>query len=122
MKSNGRVGKFGEDLVCQYLIDNRHTILERNWRKGHFEVDIISKDELGIHFVEVKTRVAPFQASPESSVTAKKNRNIERAAMSYMKTLAESSEYEVFIDVATVICNNGVFEVDYFRNAYIPLY
>ena len=45
------LGKRGEDIAFGMLRDMGHTILERNWRSGHLEIDIISFDPDGIHFV-----------------------------------------------------------------------
>ena len=63
-----KLGRMAEDLACDYLIKRGHTILSRNWRSGHLELDVISLDPAGIHFVEVKARVAPAQAGPEENV------------------------------------------------------
>ena len=51
-----RLGQQGEDIACAFLEGLGHQILERNWRSGHLEIDIISLGADGIHFVEVKTR------------------------------------------------------------------
>ena len=58
MRGRGALGKHGEDDVCQFLIERGHTILDRNWRSGHLEIDIVTLAPDGIHFVEVKSRVA----------------------------------------------------------------
>ena len=50
------LGRVGEDIACSLLEGMGHLILERNWRSSHLEIDIISYDPAGIHFVEVKTR------------------------------------------------------------------
>ena len=44
------LGQLGERLACELLMGMGHTILERNWRSGHLEIDIISFDAEGIHF------------------------------------------------------------------------
>ena len=46
------LGQLGEELACEWLREMGHTILERNWRSGHLEVDIISFDADGIHFIQ----------------------------------------------------------------------
>lgn len=84
MKGKNALGRHGEDETCQYLIDHGHTILERNWRYGHLEIDIISLAGDGIHFVEVKSRTAPVQGEPQEAVTASKQRHIAAAAGKYM--------------------------------------
>ena len=50
--SRKQVGDLGEGLACSYLESRGHTILRKNWRIGHLEVDIISRDAQGLHFVE----------------------------------------------------------------------
>jgi|SRR3989338_7946556 len=50
------IGKLGEDLACEYLVEKSFIICERNVRKPWGEIDIIAKDSGGILvFVEVKT-------------------------------------------------------------------
>ena len=72
MNGKGKLGKAGEDEVCKFLISKGHTILDRNWRCGHLEIDIISLAPDGIHFAEVKSRTAPVQGEPEDAVNAAK--------------------------------------------------
>ena len=36
------LGKKGEDIACGLLEGMGHIILERNWRSGHLEIDIMS--------------------------------------------------------------------------------
>ena len=68
------LGRRGEDVACGFLSGKGHTIVERNYRSGHLEIDIITLDKDGVHFVEVKSRVAPVAVSPEENVTAAKQK------------------------------------------------
>ena len=68
MKGRGEFGRRGEDEACMYLVSQGHTILERNWRCGHLEIDVITLAGDGIHFVEVKSRMVPVQGRPEEAV------------------------------------------------------
>lgn len=122
MKNN--TGKKGEDIVCRWLTDHGHTILERNWRYGHLEIDIISYDRSGIHFVEVKSRKTPFEAEPQDCVTTPKQRKVTKAAAAYLALgLPDTiSETECFFDVAAVVFDNGETDVRYFPEAYLPIY
>lgn len=124
MKGKGALGKHGEDEVCQYLIRHGHTILDRNWRYGHLEIDIVSLAPDGIHFVEVKSRVAPVQGDPQDAVNAKKQKNIAVAAGKYMsmKESTLGSGMEVWFDVAAVVYDRGSMTVNYFAGAFIPIY
>ena len=81
------IGKAGEELACGFLRNMGHIILERNWRSSHQEIDIISADADGIHFVEVKARQRNIQAPPQMSVDHAKQRNIVKAARHFLRTM-----------------------------------
>lgn len=116
-------GRIGEDAVASYLISNGHTILERNWRGGHLEVDIISLDKNGLHFVEIKTRAGEQTEAPEEKVGRVKQQRIIAAANRYLNkvktTMMEAQE--IFFDVAAVTINSEGTVVRYFPEAYIPM-
>ena len=122
MNKKKELGRKGEEIVCKYLIDNGHTILERNWRCGHLEIDIISINKIGIHFVEVKSRVVPMQVAPEENVNRGKQRKIARAAIKYLAQKAPVDDIEVLMDVAAVSFEGGRTCLDYFEGAYVPTY
>lgn len=120
-----QTGRRGEEAACEYLRRLGHTIVERNWRSGHLEVDIITLAADGLHFVEVKTRIAPFASAPEESVTATKQRKIVNAARRYLHSDEKKHIYcdaELFFDVISVIFAGEDVEVQYFPQAYIPIY
>ena len=119
-----KVGRMGEDIVCEYLTGLGHTILERNWRTGHLEVDIISLAPDGMHFVEVKTRVAPSMVPPEENVRSAKRHRMAKAAGLYLAQKEENlpGSVEAFLDVATVVLGEGQALVEYFPGAYVPIY
>ena len=118
------VGRRGEDVACGYLLRHGHTILDRNWRSGHLEIDIVSLDRAGLHFVEVKSRVAPAPAAPEENVGYRKQSRIVAAAKKYLHTEEKMSQIagcEVFFDVFSVIFEGENTEVNYYPQAYIPI-
>ena len=123
MRNSGNIerGRKGEDAACAYLESQGHRILERNWRSGHLEIDIISESPEAIHFVEVKARTLPFQAPPEENVGPVKQRRITAAALSYLHR-RQGMGKEVFFDVVSVIFSGAGTEVEYFPQAWIPLY
>lgn len=119
-----RIGRMGEDLACEYLVRHGHTVIDRNWRSGHLEIDIVSLDPAGIHFVEVKSRVAPVSSVPEENVGYTKQRKIAAAAAKYLhseKKILKKKDMEVFFDVFSVIFEGEKTEVNYYPQAYIPI-
>lgn len=118
------LGQRGENIACDMLERMGHTILERNWRSGHLEVDIISLDVVGIHFVEVKTRQRNIQAPPQENVDRTKQRKIAKAAIGFLKT-AKGLPYgnlECMFDVVAVTFGRGEVKTEWFPQAYIPIY
>ena len=118
------LGRLGEDIACSFLESKGHTILERNWRSGHLEVDIISFNEEGIHFVEVKTRRQSIQAPPQDNVDRKKQKRVTKAALSFLKSAKglPFGNHECFLDVAAVTFKGDKASLEWFPQAYIPIY
>lgn len=119
------LGRRGEDVACGFLSGKGHTIVERNYRSGHLEIDIITLDKDGMHFVEVKSRVAPVAVSPEENVTAAKQKKVADAALRYLHTSKDkrlSADLEVSFDVVAVTFDGGGEIVEWFPNAYYPMY
>jgi len=119
------LGRRGEDVACGFLSSKGHTIVERNYRSGHLEIDIITLDKDGVHFVEVKSRVAPVAVSPEENVTAAKQKKVADAALRYLHTSKDkrlSADLEVSFDVVAVTFDGGGEIVEWFPNAYYPMY
>lgn len=119
------LGRRGEDVACEFLTGKGHIIVQRNFRSGHLEIDIISLDRNGVHFVEVKSRVAPVAVSPEENVTAAKQKKVADAALRYLHTSKDkrlSADLEVSFDVVAVTFDGGGEIVEWFPNAYYPMY
>lgn len=115
------IGKMGEDAACRYLMERGHALLERNWRSGHLEVDIITRAADGLHFVEVKSRVAPLMADPQDNVRRAKQQHIASAARRYIAAL-DDFDGEVWLDVVAVVFDGSKTEITYFPGAYTPIY
>lgn len=118
------LGRLGEDIACRLLEGMGHMVLERNWHSGHLEIDIISYDPSGIHFVEVKTRRSGIQAPPQENVDRAKQKKIVRAAQGYLRTRKglPYADMECFFDVVAVTFRGEEHRTEWFPQAYIPLY
>ena len=81
---NIEIGKKGEDMAVQYLHEQQYEILERNYRFGRVEIDIIARHENKLIFIEVKTRSGYAYGFPEEAVDEAKQESIEACAESYI--------------------------------------
>ena len=80
-----RLGERGEDAAAAYLERIGVTVVERNWRCTHGEVDIVGLDGTTVVLCEVKTRRTRAKGDPEESVTAAKRRRYARLAEAYLQ-------------------------------------
>lgn len=118
------LGRKGENIACKLLESMGHTILERNWRSGHLEIDIISFDASGIHFVEVKTRRNNIQAPPQENVNKKKQDRIVRAAQHFLRSGRGMplGNHECMFDVVAITFCEEEYETEWIPQAFLPLY
>ncbi len=116
-------GKFGEDAAADWLEGRGFTILARNYRSGHYELDIVALDHLGIHFVEVRTRINPI-VLPQDTVNSLKQNKVIEGAKRFLReeSYRKFSELEAFFDVVGVTLVNEEVSLEYIPQAFIPMY
>lgn len=85
MAQHNILGQWGEEQVARYLERKGFRIVERNWRDGHRDLDLVAVDEDTLVVVEVKTRRQGSLVEPELAVDRNKIRNVCRAANKYVK-------------------------------------
>ncbi|MBE6264324.1 MAG: YraN family protein [Prevotella sp.] len=121
MAAHNDLGKWGEEVAAEFLASNGYTILERDWKDGHRDIDIIARtaDET-IVFVEVKTRTFDAIAKPEDAITKQKIKSIGKAANAYVK--AYQLWNELRFDVITIIGNRKEnAQINHIADAFNPL-
>ena len=118
MAKHNEIGQRGEQLAADYLIQKGYTVLDRNWRYGRAEMDIIAKDGATLVLAEVKTRSDDHFERPESAVDEKKRRLLARAAVAYMREIGH--EWAIRFDILAVILRGDVFFIDHFEDAFFP--
>jgi len=116
-----KLGELGEQMACDFLSSRGHQILDRNWRAGHLEIDIVSEGADGLHFVEVKTRKAPVTTTVSDQVTPIKQKRISAAALRYLNTKHLYGQ-EVFFDIVAVTVEQDETRVRYYPQAWIPMF
>ena len=122
MKKNStpqqRLGKKGEELAQQYLIEQGYQLLEINWYFLHYELDIIALDGDELVIVEVKARSSRSYEHPSDAITDKKIRFIINATEAYIRQT--DSNRETRFDVITVTFFGDNFEIEHFKDAFYP--
>ena len=106
MAAHNELGQWGEDLAAAYLQGKGYAIIERDWKSGRRDIDIIAKDESGaIVFVEVKTRRNRVFGEPEDAIDYRKMQSLQQAINHYIKYHRINSE--VRFDIISIIGTIG---------------
>jgi putative endonuclease len=114
------LGKEGEKLAEDFLIKSGFEIIEKNWRTGNLEVDLIAKKSKILIFVEVKTRFSNKFGEPESFVNKQKQKFLIQAAAKYVEKT--NIEEEIRFDVISITFNSGNWKINHFEEAFRPFY
>lgn len=109
-------GDLGEWVAADWLRRNGFLIMERNWRYGRYEIDIIASRWDTVHFVEVKTRHTGSLTTPEDAITEDKARALRKAASAYIAARHLTRELQ-FDLIAVEIAPDGASDVRYVENA-----
>jgi putative endonuclease len=117
MAAHNELGIWGEQCAEEYLRRKGYVILERDWKSGHRDLDIIALDGAVLVFVEVKTRRNRMFTDPETAVDYRKIRNIKLAANHYIKYRRYDGDCR--FDIVSVIGQNGQLEeIDHIEEAF----
>ena len=116
MAQHNELGKWGEQVAYEYLLVQGYTMVERDTRQGHFEIDIIATKGNRIIFIEVKTR-SDLKVDPVQSINSRKIGRICAAANSYVKQ--HKLPHEVQFDIVIVIGNPDSYTIEHIPEAFI---
>ena len=101
MATHNILGQVGEEEACRFLMRKGYTLLERNWRYGHLELDIIAECYGALVFVEVKTRsYEPFLPALAAG-DEEKLRHLRQAAAHYLHL--HKLDTPIRFDIITVV-------------------
>jgi putative endonuclease len=113
-------GDEGEDIASDYLLKKGYEIVERNYRFGKGEIDIVAKDpETNFTvFIEVKSKKNLEFGDPVYSVTKNKMKQIKRIAELYLYD-KEIASIDCRFDVVTVLLRgNQKPIIEHYVNAF----
>ena len=117
MAGHNELGKWGEQLAVDRLVDDGFAILHQNWRMGHLEIDIIARKDATVVFAEVKTR-AEKDLDPLEAVDKRKIAHMVRAAEAYLK--AKDWPYQVRFDLFAINGTPDDYTLEHIPDAFYP--
>ena len=112
------LGKKGETIAKDYLLEKGYSVVEKNWRYLKAEIDLIAQKDNVIVFLEVKTRSSNKYGDPESFVSDKQQKMIINAANEYI--IKNNIEREARFDIISIIISNNTEEIRHIEDAFYP--
>ena len=109
------IGNRGEDAAVEWLRERGYYIVERNWRVGSYEIDIIAQRFDTMHIIEVKTRHLGGWQSTFDSINDQKRRSMRRAAMNYaaIHRLRHQLQFDL---ISIVVDDHNHMQIEYIEN------
>jgi putative endonuclease len=111
------LGEEGERIAALWLAQRGWRILDRRFRNGHRDLDLVAEREGLVAFVEVKTRRGRDFGHPVEAVNWRKQRELARSAAVWMAR--HGSEEQTFrFDVVGVLMSERGVRVHHVENAF----
>lgn len=114
--TRARTGREGENAAAGFLRREKGMkVLERNWRHGRGEIDLIARDREVLVFVEVRSRRTGALVSGYDSVNREKKRVLRRTARAYLRALRTPARHFRF-DIIEVRHSDGKQQILHYEN------
>jgi putative endonuclease len=110
------LGKKGEELAAEWLTEKGYTILERNFRFGKAEIDILARKKEILAVVEVKLRRFDHLDTMNIAVGKQKRERIIRAADHYISKM--DVDAEVRFDIILILHEGDRFRTEHLEAAF----
>ena len=112
-----QLGARGEQIAVDHLTATGLTVLDRNWRSGRGELDVVAREDDALVFCEVKTRSGNRYGSPLEAVSPAKQARLRQLAGRWL------DEHDVHaprlrFDVVGVLVVAGRTSVQHVRGAF----
>jgi len=111
------LGLQGELIAERWLVRRGWRVIQRRYRSGHRDIDLVAESGHTIAFVEVKTRRGEAFGGPVEAVNWKKRRELSRSAFTWIDRHGRPGESYRF-DVVGILVTGGRVRVRHVENAF----
>ncbi|MET0399276.1 MAG: YraN family protein [Longimicrobiaceae bacterium] len=112
------LGDRGEEIAARHLAERGWTVLDRNYRLGRKEIDLVARRGETVAFVEVKTRGGRGYGHPLEAITWKKRREIGQVAQAWIDRHGCNGDVYRFDAVAVLVGGGGEPVVEHVEDAW----
>jgi putative endonuclease len=109
-------GRAGEHAAARLYEADGFTV-ERNYRSGRIEIDLVARRPGLVVFCEVKTRATARWGIPAEAVGHEKQARIRRAAAAWLAQ-QRPGPVEVRFDVVSVVGDRGRLDITHIPGAF----
>ena len=117
MVKHNKIGELGERIATEFLQNKGYNIINRNWRSGNKEIDIVASKGDTLVFFEIKARTTIDFGYPEEAVNRKKQQFLKAAAAAYQQ-LHPGFDYIRFDIVSIILDGEQPKEIIHFEEAF----
>jgi putative endonuclease len=110
-------GELGERIAERWLRRRGWRVVQRRFRIGHRDIDLVVERDGTVAFVEVKARKGAEFGGPVQAVDHRKRRQLERSAMVWIDRHGQEAESYRF-DVVGVLLDGAGVRVCHVENAF----
>ena len=110
-------GELGERIAERWLRRRGWRVVQRRFRSGHRDIDLVVEREGMVAFVEVKARRGIEFGGPVQAVSWRKQRQLERSALVWIDRHGREAEHYRF-DVVGVLLKGSDVRVCHVENAF----
>ena len=116
MADHNELGIRGENLAVNLLEQKGFEVLDRNWRWGRYEVDVVARQKDMLIIAEVKTRQSNHFGEPEEFVSMAQQKRLVESANAYIEK--HDLDLEVRFDIISIIYNSRQRKVHHIEDAF----
>ncbi|UCH52535.1 MAG: YraN family protein [Pseudomonadota bacterium] len=113
-----RQGEAAEATACQHLKQQGMTVVARNYRSPHGEIDLIMQEDQTLVFVEVRYRRSLGFGHPAETIDARKQQRLRATAEHYLQRQPRGSKQACRFDIVAVSADGDTTRVEWVANAF----
>lgn len=111
-------GHSAEQRACDYLVGRGLTLVERNYRTPHGEIDLIMRDAKTLVFVEVRFRRSAEYGTAAETVDRGKQSKLRASAAHYLQRHRGAAKQPCRFDVVALSGAPGQEQLEWLPNAF----
>lgn len=110
-------GELGERIAERWLLRRGWRVVQRRFRNGHRDIDLVVERDGTVAFVEVKARKGGEFGGPVQAVDHRKQKQLARSALIWIDRHGRGAETYRF-DVVGVLVDGAEVRVCHVENAF----